>query len=407
MRTVIMILLMTFSIALTFLLANFSEPVPARTYEPPIPSDCSRDVTYEFNSWLATVPDGSTIDLAHNGCYLVNETIRTPGPMDGEGILVFRNRKDIILDGHGATIKTTRDVELDHERAQLYFESGGGFVVRNLTLQGTNLTPDCTSPKSCYDPAREHDANVRVRAVDGLLLDGVQFKNAWGDGVEVDPGRGTLELRAVMSRNVTIQRSTVDTTGRHAFACTGCSNFVVQDNKVTNIGYHVVDVETHDDVASGDLTLLRNTFSHFYLSIVAATSRTGSKWGPFVVQHNVATDIPATCSAPFLIGSYPARYGPVKITDNNIVSYQAGVQVDSVSEVNVRRNTMTVWQGPCISSPHDPSGYGIGVSNTPRGSIIRNTFIGANSIALVKESTVTVCSNRMTHDGPFDQPVRC
>src|SRR4051794_4987223 len=44
---------------------------------PPVPADCSRDVAREFNDWLATVPDGSIIDLAPGGCYLVNETRTT------------------------------------------------------------------------------------------------------------------------------------------------------------------------------------------------------------------------------------------------------------------------------------------------------------------------------------------
>jgi hypothetical protein len=223
---------------------------------PPVSSDCSQDVARAFNDWLATVPDGSVIDLAPGGCYLVNETRTTPM---GEGLIVFVNRHNLIIEGHGATIKTSRDMLPRHERALLYFELGGSFVVRDVTLQGRNFTPDCAirSPaQSCYNSNVEGDANLRARAVNGLLFDRVHLKNAWGDGLEVDPGRFTAEWDGLMSRNVSFLNSTVDTTGRHAFSCSGCGNFTIQDSSATNIGYHVVDVETEGPLMTGDVTLL-------------------------------------------------------------------------------------------------------------------------------------------------------
>jgi hypothetical protein len=323
----------------------------------------------------------------------------------GEGLIVFANRHNLIIEGHGATIKTTRDMVPRHERALLYFELGGSLVVRDVTLQGMNFTPDCAarSPaRSCYNSNVEGDANVRARAVDGLLFDNVHLKNAWGDGLEVDPGRFSAEWDRMMSRNVSFVRSTVDTTGRHAFSCSGCGNFTIQDSSATNIGYHVVDVETEGPLMTGDVTMLRNTFSHFYLSIIAAKSATGSGWGPFVASGNVATELPATCAAPFNIGQYPADYGVVTIEGNTMMSYQAGAQVSSASRLTVRGNTMAVAQGGGCGV-----GYAVGVDHTSSGSITGNTFTGARTIASVVDSTITVCGNRSTPNGAFNQPVSC
>lgn len=66
-------------------------------------TDCSKDVTDDFNSWLNTaVPDYSTINLVRNGCYLVNKTKETSM---GWGSIVFFNKRGITIEGHGATIK--------------------------------------------------------------------------------------------------------------------------------------------------------------------------------------------------------------------------------------------------------------------------------------------------------------
>lgn len=62
---------------------------------PPVASDCSVDVTDAFNSWLATVPNGSTINLARRGCYVSN------------GSIVFKNKRNITIRGHGAIIRAS------------------------------------------------------------------------------------------------------------------------------------------------------------------------------------------------------------------------------------------------------------------------------------------------------------
>ena len=41
-----------------------------------IPTDCSRDVTAALLAWIATVPDGSTLEFTANACYRVDGTLR-------------------------------------------------------------------------------------------------------------------------------------------------------------------------------------------------------------------------------------------------------------------------------------------------------------------------------------------
>jgi len=97
---------MSLVVLLALCTALVSAPTPAmarvRHWRPPVPSNCSRDVDVAkaFNEWLATVPDGATIDLKRNGCYLVKKTTITE---IGEALIVFVNRHDITINGHGAT----------------------------------------------------------------------------------------------------------------------------------------------------------------------------------------------------------------------------------------------------------------------------------------------------------------
>jgi hypothetical protein len=296
----------------------------AATVRPPVASDCSEDVTETFNAWLATVKDGSTIQLDHNGCYLSNGTI------------MFANKRNITIRGYGATIKASGEAPCPYDwtlnaqgycviprnsdgtcpagitytevggecigranRSQLRFELGGDIVVRNLTVQGSNFTPDCAvgppSRFSCYDSIREGDGNIHVLGSDGVLIDNVHFKNAWGDAFQASPG-GTWDADGagvVLAQNVTVQRSTVDTAGRHALSCTGCRNFVVQDNTITNIGYWEVDIEVETRTWNGDITLKRNTFSNVYVGILVVSPHISpSTLGPIVVQDNVRTAPP-------------------------------------------------------------------------------------------------------------------
>ena len=56
-----------------------------------IPSDCSRDVSAELLAWIASVPDGSTLRFAANGCYRVDRT------------LTIQYRNGLTFEGNGAT----------------------------------------------------------------------------------------------------------------------------------------------------------------------------------------------------------------------------------------------------------------------------------------------------------------
>src|ERR1700730_15470159 len=57
-----------------------------------IPSDCSRDVTPNLLAWIGSVPDGSVLQFARNGCYRIDGTLRIEG------------RDNLTFGGNGAKV---------------------------------------------------------------------------------------------------------------------------------------------------------------------------------------------------------------------------------------------------------------------------------------------------------------
>jgi len=389
-------------------------------------------VTDAFNSWLTNVANGSIVALVPGGCYRSNGTI------------LFNNKRNITVLGNGATIKAsgapdcpagttsngngycvvpknsagtcptgsvlitaTGECAWPVNRAQLWFDRGAGLTVRDLTLQGSNFTPDCAQSnpaRSCYDSAREADGNLFVRGSDGVLIDKVHFENAWGDAVQASPG-GSWDADgrgAVMARNVTVRNSTVDTVGRMAFSCSGCQNMAVQDSTITNVGYWVVDVEVEAKTWTGDITLERNTYSKVYLGLIAVTPNLApSTLGPIVVRDNVGTDAPPTCTNAMRIGLPNTPQSPsVTVTGNKLYGGAEGIRV-SAAHADVTQNT--------VDFPRLGCGQYTGVifDGVPSGSITGNTILNATRLYERRPATATVCGNRTTASGAFDEPVPC
>src|SRR4051794_5424087 len=280
---------------------------------PPVAADCSKDVTVAFNAWLAKVPNGSIIVLKRRGCYRSNgtillankrnvtvlgngATIKASGPpacpagttSNGKGYCVIAKNSDGKCPSGSTLILATDECAWLVNRAQLGLDRGGGLMVRDLTLQGSNFTASCGDDlaRSCDDAARQAERNLDVRGSSRVLIDNVHFKNTWGDALEASPG-GTWDedgRGAVLARNVTVRNSTVDTVGRQAFSCSGCKNMTVRNNTIRNVGSWVVNVEVEAKTWTGDMTLERNTYSKVYLGLIAVSPNFApSTLGPIVV----------------------------------------------------------------------------------------------------------------------------
>src|SRR5438874_13361168 len=85
------------TIVIALAVLSLARPAFAATHEAPgsIASDCSRDVTQQLLSWIASVPDHSTLSFASGGCYRI------------DGTLELTDRDGLTFEGNNATFRAS------------------------------------------------------------------------------------------------------------------------------------------------------------------------------------------------------------------------------------------------------------------------------------------------------------
>ena len=99
-----------------------------------VASDCSGDVTPALSKWISSVPDNSTLMLGKGACYQV------------DGSLAITNRRNLMLEGNGATLRATTK---GHERTHFGIDNSENIIVRNLIVKGAN--PRAGATRAAYD----------------------------------------------------------------------------------------------------------------------------------------------------------------------------------------------------------------------------------------------------------------
>lgn len=180
------------------------------------------DVTNPLQRFLASVPGGHEIRFAKNGRYRV------------EGTLFLRGRRNITIDGNGATVfATTRG---GPDRAQWWIKDGARIVFRNITVLGAN--PHGGSSEDAYVRKLELQHGFRFEGVNGAELDHVQVHDVYGDFVYI--GRDSLH---VPSRNIWIHDSFFSRNGRQGISVTAATNVIIERNHIEHTRRSTVDLE--------------------------------------------------------------------------------------------------------------------------------------------------------------------
>src|SRR4051812_33828715 len=141
---------------------------PAPVYKVPgkIRSDCSVTVEDKLMAWLATVPDGSTVQFATNGCYGQDVAITLTG------------RNGLVIDGRGSEFRAlTRG---DSHRDNWRFVGGSDITVQNLAVRGSD-------PTGGYDETVQWQHGFSVEGVQRMTFTNVQGRGGWGGGVDIFP----------------------------------------------------------------------------------------------------------------------------------------------------------------------------------------------------------------------------
>jgi Ca2+-binding RTX toxin-like protein len=223
----------------------------ASTYQVPssIAGDCSVDVTQPLLTWIASVPDNSTLSFTSGACYRI------------EGTLDVTNRAGLDIQGNGATFKATTTNAVSW-RSQWRFTGGSHIALRNMTIRGANPTP------GSFVASFQGQHGVDLRGTTAVEIDHVSITSTYGDCILVGrPADGS----GSWSSDVHVHDSICTGAGRNGVLVAAGRDVLVETSRFSEIGLNAFDIEP-DNANSGaaNITLTRNQVGTVSASVFAA-----------------------------------------------------------------------------------------------------------------------------------------
>ena len=191
-------------------------PNAAPALSPPtsISDTCASDATAALNAWIAHLPQGSTISLPTNGCYLVSNS--------DSSLLTISGTHNLTINGNGTTFQQRNyDSSGDPQAGVLTLGNNIGFTLNNVTLRG---------PSSSGGSSNEGDMGALLYQNYVVTFNSVTITNVEGDGLDIyprgnDPG---------VNWYVTVNHSIITNVGYHALVPEAVDHFTFENSVVTN-----------------------------------------------------------------------------------------------------------------------------------------------------------------------------
>jgi peptidoglycan/xylan/chitin deacetylase (PgdA/CDA1 family) len=212
---------------------------PGDVYTVPssVPSGCSTDARSQILSWIASVPDDSTLQFEANACYRV------------EGTVEFRDRR-LTIDGNGATFQS-----LDPPTSQgaMWRAWDSTVTFRNMTITGSYANGGVLTNELQWAHG------IDLRGTQGVV-ENVSMSDLAGDcvyfGLGADRSSGAV-------RDSSCQRI-----GRNGVSVTAGNDILVERVTTDRIGYIAFDVEPNTGTGnwgSARVTFDSNTIGSYFL----------------------------------------------------------------------------------------------------------------------------------------------
>jgi hypothetical protein len=327
-----------------------------------IPDNCSAPVEDRIMAWLATVPDGSTVQFGPGGCY------------GQDGTITLTGRSGLVIDGQGSEFRALTPG--GSHRANWRVVNGGGLTLRNMAVRGSN-------PLGSYDPAVEWQHGYSVEGVQGITLSNVQARETWGDGVMLWRGAPSPACGddASSARNVVIAGALIERSGRQGVAIVDAENVTLQDSIVGPVAWASVDIETDDNCEiARHVSIVRNQFGANRYGVIASVGFGGDpQVGDVTVTDNTqtaATGLPGECWAPVRMLSPDSIYRTGYVfRGNRFLARRNAFEFRRVRNIDVGSNNVTL-------TPTTGCGTRAGVLlvDSHTVSIASNLFSGANNV---------------------------
>jgi hypothetical protein len=214
-----------------------SPPSSSSNVPPWIAADCSIDVTRTLSTWIASMPDGSTLSFG-SGCYRI------------EGTLELTDRSRLVLKG-GVFRSLTPPTD---ERAIWRVVNSSGIVFRNMLIQGSFT--QASSPHIVEGLQHAHGIDLRGSSAE---VDHVIASNLAGDCVYFGLG--------IAKSSGSYHDSTCSNVSRNAASVTAGRNISIFNVVTSGIGFIPFDIEPNAGAGYGasNITIRNNTIGSFYL----------------------------------------------------------------------------------------------------------------------------------------------
>jgi hypothetical protein len=218
------------------------------------------DASAALTAFFKSVPAGSTIQFKADGVYRMDI-----------GLVVTR-RDNLVLEGNGATLKSTGD--WSDSNSLITLRSATRITIRDLKLVGNNPTP------GVYHPAQEWAHGIHVSGGSNIDISGVTTGSTWGDCLHV----------SAWADSVSFRDSTCLSAGRHGVAITAGRNVTVQRCSFGTIGYGALDIEPNASTDGAvNIKFLDNSIAAQTGVFFAANGAAGSTVSDVTVDGNTVS----------------------------------------------------------------------------------------------------------------------
>ena len=333
---------------------------------PDLAADCSTDVAGRLTAWIASVPDNSVLSFPKGACYRVD----TP--------LTIQQRSGLLLDGNGATLKAV--AEGDRNRDHLRIMGSSNITVRNLVVRGAN--PHAGAAADAYRANREAQHGFDLLGVEGVLLDGVEAYDLFGDFVYIGGAK-------VASAHVTVRNSHFERGGRQGISVTNGEDVVIEGNLIAGVPRSLFDLEPNSRTGRAlHVQLIGNQTGpahNFWL----ASKGVGSDVGDITIRGNVMQAATGGLIWVRTPATLPAR-SEFTVDDNTFLAQNRVSDEGSTGAFFFQNCADVTITGNRVTFEPDQHTPAVELRATTRVTINGNRFDGATSALLADAASTEV-----------------
>jgi uncharacterized membrane protein YgcG len=331
-----------------------------------VAADCSVDVTQQLRSWIASVPDGSTLRFGADACYRIDDPLRVD------------DRWGLTFDGRGAVFRAF--AEGDQGRRHFWFFGGGNLTIQDLTVVGSN--PHAGLHDAAYRADRAFQHAFALQGVQGATLQRVQAYDVFGDFVYLGPdGAGHRRPVHGWSKDIRVVDSTFARNGRQGIATVAAEDVLIARNDIREVRRGMFNFEpTLPDWGARRVVIEDNVTGPNRLLWLASTGH-GSNVSDIVVRRNVMV-APSGVPVIHVVAPPGERRGPFVIEDNDfqvVGSPEPGFRFTRVDDVRIVDNRGTF--------PANRAMTAIGLDDVQGYAVANNQFTGQATVLSATGST--------------------